>query len=194
MSAQPARTSPWTAEAYFAMEEASTEKHELWNGEVYAMAGGSPEHNLVAANVARALGESLRALPCRVYSSDQKVHVPRTNGFVYPDVTVGCERPRYHADHPDVLLNPRLIVEVLSDSTERFDRGEKFAGYRALPSVTDYLLVSQHARHVEHYARAADGAWTLREYRDHATVPVPSLGVALALDEAYLKAFEPEAP
>jgi Uma2 family endonuclease len=186
----PARTTPWTVDAYFAMEATSPEKHQFWNGEVYAMAGGSPEHNLISANMVRALGEALRAHRCRVYGSDQKVHVPVTNGFVYPDVTVACDGLRFHAEHSDVLVDPRLLVEVLSESTERFDRGDKFEGYRSLPSLTDYVLVSQRDRHLEHYARQADGSWLLREYRGHARVAVASLGITIDLDEVYLKVFD----
>ena len=179
-----------TVAAYFALEASSREKHEYWHGEVYAMAGASPEHNLIAANVTAALHTALRALPCRVYASDLKVHVPLSDGYVYPDVTVGCDGPRYHSAHPDVLLNPRLVVEVLSESTERFDRGEKSAGYRTLDSVTDYLLISQRDRHVEHYARQRDGSWSLRDFHAGDVIEIASLAISVQVDEVYFKVFE----
>lgn len=109
---------------------------------------------------------------------------------MYPDVTVGCNRAKFHPDHPDALLNPRLIVEVLSESPERFDRGDNFAGYRTLASLTDHLLVSQRDRHVEHYARQSDGSWNLRDHGAGDVFRVTSLDIAPPVDEVHLKVFD----
>lgn len=182
---------------YLAMERASSAKHELWNGEVFAMTGGTLAHAMLTMNAGAALISALRGRDCRVLSSDAKVHVPLTEGFVYPDVSVVCGSVRTYEDSDDVLLNPVLVIEVLSESTERFDRGDKFAGYRSIPSIVDYVLVSQQARQVEVYTRQDDGAWLLRTYDDgRPLVTVPSVGAELALDDLYrgvLEATDPPA-
>lgn len=181
-----------TVEAYLAMERASTEKHVLWDGEVYAMAGALPDHNAIVANALSELRALTRAGPCRVFSPDQKVYVPLRKGFVYPDATVVCGPLAFFEDSRDVITNPTVLVEVLSEGTEAFDRGEKAMGYRALPSLRDHLMVSQTERYLEHYARHPDGSWVLREYRGDAEVPLPTLGGALRLAEVYLKVFDAE--
>lgn len=119
---------PVTEAEYLAMERASSVKHELWNGEVFAMTGGTLVHAALAMNIGRALINALEDRRCLVLSSDAKVHVPLTRGFVYPDVSVVCGESRTYDEHHDVLLDPILVVEVLSESTERFDRGDKLAG------------------------------------------------------------------
>ena len=135
----------WTEDEYLALEAESDEKHELVNGEIIAMAGGSPAHNTIAMNV----GSELRALikskgrPCRVLSSDQRVNVNDTGLYTYPDVTVLCGPARTPPKSPSSLTNPLMLVEVLSDDTEAYDRGAKFAHYQRLPSLESYLLVSQ---------------------------------------------------
>lgn len=175
------------------MEAAATEKHILWDGEVFsvvAMAGGTFDHNTICANVIAALHTSLRGSRCRVVTSDQKVWVPRKVGFVYPDATVLCGRAEAYAGTTDVLTNPSLIVEVLSEGTELFDRGEKFEGYRTIPTLRHYIMVSSRHVLVEHFARADDEAWTLREYGPGTGLSVRGPDVALAVDELYRMAFE----
>ena len=125
--------------------------------------------------------------PCRVFSSDLKVYVPLRGGFVYPDASVTCAPLAFYGDSRDVITNPTVLVEVLSEGTEAFDRGDKALGYRALPSLRDLLFVSQTARVVEHYARQGDGSWLLREYVGAAEVSLPTLGGTLSLGEVYLK-------
>lgn len=183
----PAERLPTTAADYLALERSSTEKHELFHGEVFAMSGGTYEHNLIAGNVGRELGSLLRDTPCNALPSDMKVRIPATDGFVYPDVTVLCGQPEFHDEVRDAVTNPVLVVEVLSESTERYDRGDKFAGYRSVPSIQQVLLVSQRDRHVEHYQRQHDGSWLMREYRSSEVCPLGELGCALRLDEVYLK-------
>lgn len=183
---------PVAVDDYLAMERAAAEKHTLWDGEVYAMAGGLPAHNGIVANVLVELGALTRRGPCRVFSPDQKVYVPLRKGFVYPDATVVCDALAFYDGSRDVITNPTVLVEVLSEGTEAFDRGEKAAGYRGIATLRDLLFVSQTERHVEHFARQADGSWVLREYRGEEQAPIATLGGALRLAELYLKVFDEE--
>lgn len=172
---------------YLAFERSSQEKHELVHGEIFAMSGGTYEHNLIAGNAAREFGTLLHDTPCNALPSAMKVHIPATDGFVYPDVTVVRGQAEFHDEARDAVTNPVLVVEVLSESTERYDRGDKFAGYRSVPSIQHVLLVSQRDRHVEHYQRQGDGSWLMREYAGSQVCPLPDLGCELRLDELYLK-------
>jgi Uma2 family endonuclease len=187
VSFSAAGTARMTAAEYLAMERAAPTKHERWNGEVYAMAGASLAHNLLVGNLIRLLGNLLLDGPCIVLPSDMKVHVPATDGYVYPDVTVVCGEPELVGTDSDVIANPRLVVEVLSESSERFDRGEKFAGYRSLPSVMSYLLVAQDRVRVEHYEREAESSWVLREHGPGARLQLRSVEGSLEIDEIYRK-------
>jgi Uma2 family endonuclease len=180
----PAVRPPVTEAEYLAMERVSSTKHELWNEEVFAMPGGTLVHAALAANVGSALVNAVGERKCLVLSSDAKVHVPLTRGFVYPDVSVVCGETETFDDHQDVLLNPVLVVEVLSESTERFDRGDEFAGYRSIPSLVDYVLVSQEDRRVEVYTRQSTGGWLLQTYEDGGVV-LPSLDATLSLEAIY---------
>ena len=177
-----------TEDEYIVRERESADKHELIHGEIVAMAGGSPRHNAITGNVTRALGNRLADRPCIVFSSDQRIQVDATGLYTYADVSVTCDRPRFHQKHKDTLLNPRLVVEVLSDSTEAYDRGAKFAHYRGLPSFQEYLLISQHVALVDHYLRLDTGQWILTAYEGEAAiVKLPSLGCELPLSEVYDK-------
>lgn len=175
-------------DTYLAQERTAAEKHVLWDGEVYVMAGASPTHNAIVANVLAELRAMTRRGPCQAFASDLKVFVPLRQGFVYPDATVVCDALAFYGEGRDVITNPAVLVEVLSEGTEAFDRGEKARGYRAIPSLRDLLFVSQTERAIEHYTRGEDGAWVLREFRGSDEVPMPTLGGALRLDEVYLKA------
>lgn len=177
-----------TDDEYIERERQSETKNELLHGEIMAMAGASPKHNAIAANVAGTLRALLKRQPCIVFSSDQRVHVEATGLCTYPDVTVACDGPLFHPKFRDTLLNPKLLVEVLSDSTEAYDRGAKFAHYRTLPSLTEYVLVSQHERRVEHYLRLDSGQWIFTAYEgEAATAALPSLGCEVPLAEIYEK-------
>ena len=154
------------------------------------MAGGTHEHNLTAGNVVTQLNLALRSKPCIVYPSDMKVRAEGASDYHYPDASVVCGEPRFEDEARDVVLNSKLVVEVLSDSTERYDRGDKFARYQQIASLTDYLLLSSKQARVEHFAREEDGSWRLRAYGSGQRVPLPSLGVELEVDEMYRKVFE----
>jgi Uma2 family endonuclease len=177
-----------TVDEYLVRERASETKHELVNGVVVAMAGASPRHVLIATNVTIALGRLLGSRPCLVLGSDQRVAVEATGLYTYPDATVVCERPRFDPKDATTLVNPLVIVEVLSDSTEAYDRGAKFAHYRSVPSLAEYVLVAQNERRVEHYRRLEGGQWLLTAYEgDDAKVALPALSVELAIREIYSK-------
>jgi Uma2 family endonuclease len=181
---------------YLAMEAAATEKHILWDGEVFsveAMSGGTFDHGTISASVIAALHTSLRGSRCRVVTSDVKVWVPLKAGFVYPDATVVCGRAEAYPGTTDVLTNPSLLIEVLSEGTEKFDRGDKFEGYRTIPTLRHYVMVSSKHRLVEHYERAEGDAWTLRTYGPGSELRVKGPDAALAVDELYRMAFEDDA-
>ncbi|MCA9685323.1 MAG: Uma2 family endonuclease, partial [Myxococcales bacterium] len=162
--------------AYLEAEAAAEVKHEYLRGEVYAMAGGTPEHAALAMAVGAELTLALRGRPCRVFSSDLRVRIEATDLSTYPDITVVCGALERSAVDPQAVVNPTLIVEVLSDSTEAYDRGEKFSHYRRLPSLRAYVLVSQHEARLEAYIRNDDGAWVLSE---------AAVGQQLVLDAVF---------
>ena len=181
-----------TYREYLSAEQKAEVKHEYLRGEVFAMAGGTIEHGRLAMSIGRELGVALRGRPCAVLSSDVRVRVEATDRSTYPDVTVVCGKRETAKDDPDALVNPSVIVEVLSDSTEADDRGEKFAHYRRLPSLREYVLVSQHAPRIEVYRRdVGAGAaqpqdeWILAEATTGQSARLPSLGIELSVDEIY---------
>lgn len=182
-----------TPEEYLTLERQAETKSEYFQGEVYAMAGASPRHTLIAANTVALLVLGLKGRPCTVHGSDLRLKVPATGLYSYADVTVVCGKAQFEDRHQDVVLNPTVIFEVLSRSTEGYDRGEKFEHYRTLESLTDYVLVSQRRPLVEHFARQADGSWVLKPYAGvESTVLIPSIGCDLPLADMYDKVEWPE--
>ena len=175
-----------TAADYLALERQAATKSEYLNGRIYAMSGASRNHNSITFNLARRIGNQLDKKPCRGYVNDMRVKVSPTGLYTYPDVVVVCGEPRFEDQHVDTLLNPTVIIEVLSDSTAAYDRGEKFAHYRALPSLRDYLLVAQDQSRIEHYQRQTDGRW-LYSATDglDAQVEISTIGCMLQLAEVY---------
>jgi len=186
MSSQPQKK--LTPEEYLALERQAEVKSEFLDGEMFAMSGASPRHALIAANLVIALGVRLRDRPCYVFSADLRLNVSPTGLFTYPDVVVACGDLKYRDERRDTLLNPLVLFEVLSESTEGYDRGRKFEHYRTLPSLAEYLLVAQDKPHVEQYVRQADGRWLLGEFnRPEDVVTLPSLSSTLAMAEIYAK-------
>lgn len=179
-----------TAEEYLTLERAAPDhpKHEFLNGEMPTMPGASPRHVLVTTNVVGELGAALKDRPCLVFSADLRLRVSPTGLYTYPDVMVICGPLETTDDRKDTVTNPVLIVEVLSPSTEDWDRGGKFAHYRTLPSLRDYLLVAQNPTHVELFSRPADGRWILWESDDPAAeIALDSLGLKLPVASLYAK-------
>ncbi|MDZ7622636.1 MAG: Uma2 family endonuclease [Candidatus Competibacteraceae bacterium] len=144
---------------YLARERRSEVRSEYLNGRIYAMSGASREHNRITINLSAMLHSRLKGKPCEPFSGDLRVKVSPTGLYTYPDVIVVCGESRFEDEHVDTLLDPTVIIEVLSDSTEAYDRGEKFAHYRALESLTDYLLVAQDRPRIEHFVRQPDSCW-----------------------------------
>src|SRR5262245_54952093 len=176
MSAAPKRK--LTTAEYLAFERNAEQKHEFVNGEMFAMAGASPEHNSVTENLSIEIGSRLKGGPCRTYSRDLRVKVHRTGLYTYPDLIVVCGKPEFDPLHRDTLVNPQVVFEVLSPSTESYDRGAKFRHYQQLPSVREYVLVSQDRAQVDRFVRQPDETWVLTVFADPAaefslaTVPV----------------------
>lgn len=188
--AEPARKLTSTFAEYLAREQASATKHEHLNGEIFAMAGGTPEHGLMAVNVASVLRGQLAGRRCRVYNSDVRVRIRATGLATYPDGSVVCGGLERDPEDENSILNPVVLVEVLSPGSEAYDRGEKFAHYQAIPSLREYVLVSYQRRRVEVLRRNDDGTWTLRDVRESGVAELSSIGCRLPLDEVYLGVFE----
>ena len=143
----------FSPEEYLAFERDAKTKHEYLDGEVYAMAGGSPSHNAISFNATVTIGSQIKGRNCRGYTADQKVRTDPQDLFSYPDITIVCGDPKFHDEKKDVILNPTVIIEVLSPTTEAYDRSEKFARYRTIQSLRDYLLIAQDRPCIEHFVR-----------------------------------------
>lgn len=177
-----------TPEEYLRIERGAEWKSEYIDGDMFAMSGASFEHVVIVANLTGELRNNLREGPCVVAPVDLRVATDRRRHYTYPDVVVVCGPPQFVDDQLDTLTNPKVIVEVLSDSTENYDRGEKFERYRAVPTLSEYLLVSQDRVHIELYTRQPGGEWLLREWSDPAAeIELVSLGCRLKVGEVYAK-------
>lgn len=186
MTAQPQEFI--SEEEYLLFERASQTKHEYYNGRVYAMTGAKAAHNLIAGNTLAALHRQLRTKPCQVYPSDMRVKVVKTGLNTYPDVVVVCGQPQFSDSVQDTLLNPVVIIEVLSASTERYDRGMKFQNYRTIDTLRDYILIAQDHYHIEHFSRQDSGAWVLQEATESTTgIYIPSIDCELNIQDVYEK-------
>ncbi len=177
-----------TPEEYLAYDRASEERHEYVDGEIFAMSGGTREHSLIGQNVTRELGSALLDRPCEVHGSDLRIKTPSAK-YHYADAFVLCGPAVFEDETRDVVLNPKAIVEVLSDSTERYDRGDKFASYRSVATFIDYVLVSQTSVLVEHFHRLPDGTWLYRALGPGEQLALPSLGCEIPVDRLYHKVF-----
>lgn len=177
-----------TPEEYLTIEREATFKSEYFAGETFAMAGASERHNLIAVNVAGELYLQFKGRPCKVYQSDMRVRVNPTGLYTYPDVVAVCEEARFEDEQSDTLLNPTIIVEVLSPSTEGYDRGKKFEHYRKLDSLQAYVVIAQDRHYVEHYTRQSNNQWLLAETENiQDSITLPSIECALAMTDIYDK-------
>jgi Uma2 family endonuclease len=177
-----------TPAEYLALERAAETKSEYFNGEMFAMAGASYAHNLITGNVITALHAQLRGRDCTVSASDLRVKVPATGLYTYPDVVVVCDTPRLEDEHMDTLLNPKVIIEVLSESTADYDRGRKFEHYRTIDSFVEYVLIAQDKAHVEHFLRQSPTQWLFSETnRIEDTIALTSIDCQLSLADVYAK-------
>ena len=181
MSSQPIlRQNKLSHEEYFALEQTEDQRYEFIAGEVFAMAGGTERHALISMNIGAALASALRGKPCRVYGADMKLYIREYDKFCYPDIQVLCEKGIRHEKYVE---NPIIIVEVLSDSTESYDRGLKFEQYRSIETLQYYLLVDQSRRHVDLYERESGQRWMLTTHQD--SVVLSGLDIKLEIDEIY---------
>ncbi len=186
MSLNPDRI--YTPEEYLKLERQAEYKSEYFAGEIFAMSGASKNHNIIVTNIVGELCLQFKGRPCLVFSSDMRVKINSTGLYTYPDIVALCHKDQYDDDYIDTLLNPSMIVEVLSKSTEAYDRGDKFAHYRKLDSLKEYVLVTQDKYHVELYTRQSDNHWLLSEVNTiEGVVSFESIKCHLALNEIYDK-------
>lgn len=183
---QSGRLHRYTYADYVALEESSATKHEYFQGEIYAMAGGSEEHSALAAEVLRALGNALGDRPCRTHTSDLRIYVEATGMATFPDGTVVCGKLEQHAPSPRATaLNPTVLFEVTSDASEEYDTTTKLESYLTIPSLLDYLIVSHRERRITVHSRTSDGTWQTRVAIAGGKVTLTSLGADLVVDDIY---------
>ena len=180
----------YTAEEYLAMERSSLEgKCEFVDGQITPMTGGNRLHNIINVNIGSKLSNQLKGKPCEAYANNMRVKAAKAKGYHYPDIVVVCGKPEFEDGHWDTLLNPTVLIEILSSSTEAYDRGGKFAAYRKIQSLHEYLLVSQEEPFIERYVRQGD-AWVLTETAGlDGLVNLDSIGCVLAMNEVYYSVF-----
>lgn len=180
----------YTAEEYLTLERSASCKSEFHDGQIYLMTGASREHNLITLNIAGELRNQLKKRPCEAYINDMRVKAAEARSYHYPDIVVACGTPQFEDAHVDTLLNPTLLIEVLSPSTEAYDRGGKFAHYRKIPSLQEYLLVAQDQPSIERYLRQGD-VWILSEAVGlDAAMSLESIDCMLSLREVYDKVLD----
>ena len=180
----------YTAEEYLTLERNASCKSEFHDGQIYAMTSSNRNHNLINGNIVAELSLQLKKRPCEAYGSDMRVKAAEARSYHYPDIVVVCGTPQFEDAYVDTLLNPTLLIEVLSPSTEAYDRGGKFAHYRKIPTLREYLLVTQDQPSIERYVRQGD-VWILTEAVGlEASVPLESIDCALSLREVYDKVLD----
>lgn len=180
-----------SAEDYLAFERKSEFRHEYYRGEIFQMSGASREHNLIVTNSVRSISSQLRGKPCETYSNDMRVFTPVTGLYTYPDVVVVCGEPEFTDSEFDTLLNPIVLIEVLSPSTADYDRGKKFWHYQSIESLREYLLIAQDEIKIEHLIKQSDGRWKVFEYNSlDAKIELPSVQIALEASEIYEKVLK----
>ena len=182
----------FTPQEYLALERMSETRNEYYNGEIFAMSGASREHNLISVNLLRDIGNQLEDRPCEAYPSDMRVSIEATGLYTYPDVSVVCGEPRFQDRRVDILLNPTVIVEVLSPTTEAYDRGDKFRHYRRIGSLREYVLISQNRMMVERYTRQGND-WVYSDMTDPDQIlKLESIGCQIPLNRIYARITFPE--
>ena len=180
------RNQKFTIEEYLEMENAADEKHEYYQGEIFAMSGAKYQHNLVVKNLFLALGNKLKGKPCQPMGSDMRVHIEENTLFTYPDISIVCGEPEFLNNDEFNLLNPVIIVEVLSQSTKGYDRGDKFKLYRDIPSLKEYILIDPERISIEAFYINAESEWALKEFMSIGdTLFLTSIKVSLPLADIY---------
>ena len=178
----------YSPEEYLEIEVKSEERHEYINGQIIAMTGGTPNHNQIALNLSGTLNFALKRQPYRVFVTDQRLWIPQKRINTYPDVMVIAGELEFKEGRKDTLTNPIMIGEVLSKSTKSYDRDEKFAAYRTIPSFQEYLLIDQYTMHVEQYSKTDNNRWIFTEYEDaDVTISLASITFEISLADIYDK-------
>lgn len=178
----------FTPDEYLELERKAEFKSEYLNGQIYAMAGASPAHSAITFNLSVEVGTQLKGKPCQGHSSDMKIRTSYKGLYSYPDLSIVCDEPLFHDEKGDVLINPKVIFEILSPSTEAFDRGAKFLRYQTIDTLTDYILIAQDEARVEHFIRQSDGGWLLYIIRGlESKLSIPSIDCTISLAGLYDK-------
>lgn len=178
--------SRFSIEEYLEMERAGNQKHEYYQGEIFAMAGVAPRHNIIFRNLFGELAYRSKGRPCRPYGSDMRVHIPENTLFTYPDISIFCGKNTFLDKEEDSAIGPSALVEILSPSTRNYDRGKKFELYKAIPSFKEYILVDSEAIRIEAFRLNGQGQWQRQEYKDLSDLlPVSTIGLSLSLAEIY---------
>jgi len=188
MIAQVDEIQYYTSEEYLELEVNSVERHEYINGTIVTMAGGTPNHNTIALNLSAILNFSLKRQPYQVFITDQRLWIPKKNIYTYPDIMVVDGELQLQAGRKDTITNPRLIAEVLSNSTKSYDKDDKFAAYRTIPTFQEYILIDQYKIHIEQYFKIDKKRWTFIEYDDlNEMISLNSLNLEIAIADIYDK-------
>ena len=175
-----------SAEEYLAAERVALEKHEYYQGEIFAMSGALHGHNEIFSNLFVDIGAKLKGKNCKPYGSDLRIHIPKNTLFTYPDITIICGKMDLTDDHFDTATNPSVIIEILSKSTRNYDKGEKFTLYRDIQTLQEYILVDTEKLHVERHIRNADNTWQLTDFKSlEDSVTIPSIDVSVSLKDIY---------
>lgn len=177
----------FTESEYLELERNADFKSEYYNGETFAMAGASLIHNEIVANLISIFNQFLKDKPCKVYPSDLRLRIEKSGLYTYPDITIVCGKTELLDNKFDTLKNPTILIEVLSDSTEKYDRGQKFSFYREIPSLKEYILVSSKTVKIEKFKRLEDGNYLYIESNEHQPFPIDSIKMNLNLEDAYNK-------
>jgi Uma2 family endonuclease len=176
---------------YLEFERRSDEKHEYLDGQIFAMPGAKRNHNKIVANLSGLLWQNLKSKDCEFYPNDMRVFIPKTGLYTYPDLVVVCGDPQFLDAVPDTLLNPVLLIEVLSESTEGYDRGKKFQHYRSIDSLNEYILVSQNEARIEKYLKQGDGFWALSEAIGlESAIQIDSIDCEFTLGDIFAKVIQ----
>lgn len=176
----------FTMAEYLEVEKEASEKHEYYRGELFAMSGAGPKHNIIFRNLFRELAFTLKGKPCQPYGSDQRVHIPENGLFTYPDISIICGNIDTSVEDDDSIIHPAVIIEILSPSTRDYDRGSKFKLYRAIPTLKEYIMVDSESISVETFRLNEDKTWQIEEYEQAGqSLYIRSLGFSIPLTEIY---------
>jgi Uma2 family endonuclease len=184
--AQSYKKKIYSIHEYLEMEKGALEKHEYYKGEIFAMSGASPRHNIIAVNILTALAITLKGKNCRPFGSDMRIYIQENSLFTYPDISIICGDVITLKEDEETATHPTVIFEILSPSTKNYDRGEKFMLYRAIPALKEYILIDSETIHAEHFAINNEGLWQLKEYnKPQEEINIETIGVRLLLKDVY---------